>query len=46
MLQHTHFPLQQILLVIITFIAASSSYLIYTRRNKGWENPEILKFYW
>ena len=26
-------------------VAIRSSYLIYTRRNKGWENPESLKFY-
>ena len=24
-------------------VAIRSSYFIYTRRNKGWENPEILK---
>ena len=27
-------------------VAIKSSYFIYTRRNKGWENPEILKFSW
>ena len=26
-------------------VAIRSPYFIYTRRNKGWENPEILKFY-
>ena len=26
-------------------VAIRSSYFIYARRNKGWENPEILKFY-
>ena len=25
-------------------IAVRSSYFIYTRRNKRWENPEVLKF--
>ena len=27
-------------------VAIRSSYLIYTRRNKRWENPESLTFYW
>ena len=27
-------------------VAIKSSYFIYTRRNKGWENPEILEFSW
>ena len=26
-------------------VAIRSSYFVDTRRNKGWENPEILKFY-
>ena len=26
-------------------VVLRNSYFIYTRRNKGWENPEILKFY-
>ena len=24
---------------------ATSSYFIYTRKKRGWENPEILRFY-
>ena len=30
----------------ISEVAIRSSYFIYTRRKKRWENPEILKFYW
>ena len=26
-------------------VAVRSSYIIYTRRNKGWENPKILIFF-
>ena len=27
-------------------IAVRSCYIIYTRRNKGWEDPEILNFFY